>query len=113
MKLADVFSFAIIIPGTRFYCAVKAVDAISEELRLVARQRREALDKKMVSPTQDLLSHLLVTSDASGKFLSEMEIAANILLLLFASHDTTTSAITCALKYLAELPQVYRMVLKG
>ncbi|KAJ7005325.1 hypothetical protein NC653_009968 [Populus alba x Populus x berolinensis] len=91
LKLADVFikgviSFAINIQGTRFYRAVKAVDATSEELRFVARQRREALDRKTVSPTQDLLSHLLVTSDASGKFLSEMEIAANILLLLFAKR---------------------------
>ncbi|KAJ6430770.1 hypothetical protein OIU84_018311 [Salix udensis] len=110
--LRGVISFAINIPGTRFHCAVKAADAIREELRLLARQRREALDKKMASPTQDLLSHLLVTSYAGGKFLSELEIVDNILLLLFASHDTTTSAITCVMKYLAELPEVYRMVLK-
>lgn len=111
--LKGVISFAINIPGTRFHCAVKAADAIREELRLLARQRREALDKKMASPTQDLLSHLLVTSYAGGKLLSELEIVDNILLLLFASHDTTTSAITCVMKYLAELPEVYRMVLKG
>ncbi|KAJ6694585.1 CYTOCHROME P450 26 [Salix koriyanagi] len=110
--LKGVISFAINIPGTRFHCAVKAADAIREELRLLARQRREALDKKMASPTQDLLSHLLVTSYAGGKFLSELEIVDNILLLLFASHDTTTSAITCVMTYLAELPEVYRMVLK-
>jgi cytochrome P450 family 26 subfamily A len=67
----------------------------------------------MASPTQDLLSHLLVTSDASGKFLSETEIVDNILLLLFASHDTTTSVITCVMKYLAELPEVYQTVLRG
>ncbi|KAG5250133.1 beta-amyrin oxidase [Salix suchowensis] len=84
--LKGVISFAINIPGTRFHCAVKAADAVREELRLLARQRREALDKKMASPTHDLLSHLLVTSYAGGKFLSELEIVDNILLLLFAKQ---------------------------
>lgn len=110
--LKGVIHFPINIPGTRFYRASKAADAIKEELRLISRRRRAALDKKMASPTQDLLSHLLVTSDASGKFLSETEIVDNILLLLFASHDTTTSVITCVMKYLAELPEVYQTVLR-
>jgi len=111
--LKGVIHFPINIPGTRFYRASKAADAIKEELRLISRRRRAALDKKMASPTQDLLSHLLVTSDASGKFLSETEIVDNILLLLFASHDTTTSVVTCVMKYLAELPEVYQTVLRG
>ncbi|CAK7339074.1 unnamed protein product [Dovyalis caffra] len=110
--LKGVIHFPVNIPGTRFHHASKAADAIKEELRSIARHRRAALDQKIVSPTQDLLSHLLVTADASGKFLSESEIVDNILLLLFASHDTTTSVITCVMKYLAELPEVYKMVLR-
>jgi cytochrome P450 family 26 subfamily A len=54
-----------------------------------------------------------VTADESGKLLSESEIVDNMLMLLFASHDTTTSAMTCVMKYLAELPEVYEMVLRG
>jgi cytochrome P450 family 26 subfamily A len=80
---------------------------------LIARRRREALDKKMESHRKDLLSHLLVTTDASGKLLSESEIVDNMLMLLFVSHETTTSAMTCVIKYLAEMPEVYEMVLRG
>ncbi|XP_011048247.1 PREDICTED: beta-amyrin 28-oxidase-like [Populus euphratica] len=110
--LKGVIHFPIYVPGTPFYRASKAADAIKEELRLIARKRREALDKKMESHRKDLLSHLLVTTDASGKLLSESEIVDNMLMLLFASHDTTTSAMTCVMKYLAELPEVYQMVLR-
>ncbi|XP_052308844.1 beta-amyrin 28-monooxygenase isoform X4 [Populus trichocarpa] len=110
--LKGVIHFPIYVPGTPFYRASKAADAIKEELRLIARRRREALDKKMESHRKDLLSHLLVTTDASGKLLSESEIVDNMLMLLFASHDTTTSAMTCVMKYLAELPEVYEMVLR-
>lgn len=70
------------------------------------------LDKKMESHRKDLLSHLLVTTDASGKLLSESEIVDYMLMLLFASHDTTTSAMACVMKYLAELPEAYEMVLR-
>ncbi|KAJ6714183.1 CYTOCHROME P450 26 [Salix viminalis] len=107
-----VIHFPINIPGTRFYSASKAANEIKKELRLIARQRRDALDKKIASPGQDLLSHLLLSTDAGGRFLSESEIVDNLLLLLFASHDTTTSVITCVIKYLAELPEVFEMVLR-
>lgn len=76
-------------------------------------ERRVALEEKTASATQDPLSHLLVTADASGRFLTEMEIIDNILLLLFAGHDTTASAITLLIKYLGELPEVYAKVLRG
>ncbi|KAF2314570.1 hypothetical protein GH714_027697 [Hevea brasiliensis] len=105
-------SFPINIPGTRFYRAMKAANVIRKELKLIVRQRREALEKKIVSPPQDLLSYLLVNADTSGKFLSEIEIIDNILLLLFAGHDTSRSALTLLMKYLAEMPQVYAKVLQ-
>ena len=111
--LKGVIHFPIYIPGTTFYRASKSGDALKEEIRLVARQRRAALDKKMESHRKDLLSHLLVTADESGKLLSESEIVDNMLMLLFVSHETTTSAMTCVIKYLAEMPEVYEMVLRG
>ncbi|RVX12761.1 Cytochrome P450 716B2 [Vitis vinifera] len=97
----------------KIYYATKAANAIREELRVMPMERRVALEEKTASATQDLLSHLLVTADASGRFLTEMEIIDNILLLLFAGHDTTASAITLLIKYLGELPEVYAKVLRG
>ncbi|EEF42996.1 cytochrome P450, putative [Ricinus communis] len=106
------FDFPINMPGKRFYSFMKAASAIKEDLKLIARERKEALDKKLVSPTQDLLSLLLVTADTSGRFLSETEIVDNILALLFAGHDTSRSARTLLMKCLGELPEVYAKVLK-
>ncbi|KAK9274257.1 hypothetical protein L1049_019071 [Liquidambar formosana] len=110
--LKGVIDLPINLPGTTFYHAMRAANAIREELQVIATQRRVDLEEKKASPKQDLLSHLLATADASGKFLTEMEIIDNILLLLFAGHDTTRSAITLLMRYLGDLPQVYEKVLK-
>ncbi|XP_070012371.1 beta-amyrin 28-monooxygenase-like [Nicotiana sylvestris] len=112
--LKGVLSVALNFPGTRFYHAKKATNAIRKELILIVKQRREALEQKLlVSPPQDLLSHLLLFPDENGKFMSELELANNILLLLFAGHDTTSVTLTLVMKYLGELPHVYDKVLQA
>ncbi|KAK9273508.1 hypothetical protein L1049_018318 [Liquidambar formosana] len=103
--------FPISFPGTRFYRAMKAASAIRKELQVIATHKRAALEQGIVSPSQDLFSHLLATSDENGRFLTEEEIVNNILMLLFAGHDTSSSVITLVMKYLGELPQVYEKVL--
>ncbi|GFP93735.1 beta-amyrin 28-oxidase [Phtheirospermum japonicum] len=110
--LAGLLSIPLNLPGTKFYNAKKATAAIKKELGLIVRQRREALEQKTASPSQDLLSHLLVTPDENGEFMSESVIINNILLLLFAGHDTSTCAITMLMKTLAEHPDVYEKVLR-
>lgn len=110
--LKGVISFPINLPGTRFHRAMKAADAIREELKLIIKKRRVDLEEKRASPTQDLLSYLLVTSDSSGRFLTEKEIIDNILLLLFAGHDTSRSVITSVIQYLGRMPHVYEQVLE-
>ncbi|XP_009617496.1 beta-amyrin 28-monooxygenase-like isoform X1 [Nicotiana tomentosiformis] len=111
--LKGVLSLALNFPGTRFYHAKKATNSIRKELVLIVQQRREALEQKLlVCPPQDLLSHLLLFPDENGKFMSELELANNILLLLFAGHDTTSVTITLVMKYLGELPHVYDKVLQ-
>ncbi|CAK7339073.1 unnamed protein product [Dovyalis caffra] len=97
--LKRVIHFPTNLPGTTCYRAPKAANAIKEEIRLIARQRRAALDKKMESHKKIFYS--------SGKFLSESEIVDNLLLLLLASHDTTTALITCVMMYLGELPEYF------
>lgn len=99
-------------PGTRFYKAMRAAESIRAELRAVLQQRRVALREERASPTQDLLSHLLVTPDENGRFMTEEEIVNNILTLLFAGHDTATSTITLLVKFLGQLPHVYDQVLQ-
>lgn len=111
--LKGVISIPVSIPGTRFHQAIWATEAVRKELLMIVRERRVALEKKKASPTQDLLSHLLTCPDENGKFMSEMEITNNIILLLFAGHDTSSVALTLLMKKLAELPEVYDKVLQG
>ncbi|KAL8246387.1 hypothetical protein R6Q59_007603 [Mikania micrantha] len=100
------------VPGTRFYSAKKAAAAIRTKLATIIKARRAELQEGKASPSQDLLSHLLTSSDENGTYLTEMEIANSILLLLFAGHDTSASSITLLMKTLGEHPDVYDKVLK-
>uniref|UniRef100_A0A1W7HBW4 Cytochrome P450 n=1 Tax=Scoparia dulcis TaxID=107240 RepID=A0A1W7HBW4_SCODU len=109
--LKGLISVPVNFPGTRFYKAKKATSAIKKLLQEIVRQRRADLEKKVAIPTQDLLSHLLVSPDENGKFMSESVIVNNILMLLFAGHDTSSVAITMLMKNLAQLPDIYEKVL--
>nr|AHF22082.1 CYP716D22 [Artemisia annua] len=110
--LKGIIELPIDFPGTRFYSSKKAAAAIRTELKTLINARRVALAEGKATSSQDLLSHLLTSSDEDGKYLTEMEIANNILLLLFAGHDTSTCSITLLMKRLAEHPAVYDKVLK-
>ncbi|KAJ0818470.1 putative cytochrome P450 [Helianthus annuus] len=106
-------SLPIDIPGTQFYRGKRAAIAIKKQLIMIINQRKLTLKQENASSFEDLLSHLLLNSDENGRFLSEMEIANNILLLLFAGHDTSAVSITLLVKCLGEHPDVYKNVLKA
>ncbi|MED6124137.1 hypothetical protein PIB30_056226 [Stylosanthes scabra] len=110
--LKGLVGFPINLPGTRFHQAMKAANEIRQEIRNIIKQRKLDLEqKRLVSPSQDILSHLLVTPDSNGRFLTEIEIMDNILLLLFAGHDTSRSTLSSLMRYLAQFPHVYDKVL--
>ncbi|RWR75736.1 beta-amyrin 28-oxidase-like protein [Cinnamomum micranthum f. kanehirae] len=108
------FGFPLNLPGMRLYRSMRAAEAIRKDLYFLIQQKRVALLEKAVSSpeTQDLLSYLIVTTDEEGRFMTQREIVDNILVLLFAGHDTSSSTLALVLKYLAEMPHVYNEVLK-
>ena len=106
--LKGIISIPINFPGTRFWKGKIATRAIKEELLKIVRARKVSSEQKV-----DLLSHLLNTPDENGKYMSESVIVNNILMLLFAGHDTSSVAITIAMKWLAERPDIYDNVFKG
>lgn len=61
----------------------------------------------------DLISHLMDVRGEDGKGLTDVEIADNILLLMDAGHDTSSSTMMMLVKYLAESPECYERVLAG
>lgn len=110
--IKGVISIPLNFPGTRFFKANRATASIRKELQMIVRKRRVELEQKTVLASQDLLSHLLANPDENGCFMPESVIINNILLLLFAGHDTSSSAIMMLIKYLAELPEIYEQVLQ-
>ncbi|XP_058228076.1 beta-amyrin 28-monooxygenase-like [Rhododendron vialii] len=108
--VAGIFSVPIDLPGTPFNRAIKASNFIRTELVAIIKQRNLDLAEGKASPTQDILSHMLSTSDENGKFMHEADIADKILGLLIGGHDTASSSCASIVKFLAELPEVYEGV---
>ncbi|KAK6272847.1 hypothetical protein POUND7_009930 [Theobroma cacao] len=109
---SGIISLPIDLPGTPFNRGIKASNFIRKELVKIIKQRKVDLAEGKASPTQDILSHMLLTSDENGQFMNEMDIADKILGLLIGGHDTASAACTFIVKYLAELPHMYEEVYK-
>ncbi|XP_048137011.1 beta-amyrin 28-monooxygenase-like [Rhodamnia argentea] len=108
--LRGVVDLPLNVPGTNFYRSKKAADSIRKELRVLVKQRRAELEKKTASPSQDIMTHLIANGDENGKLMPEAEIINNMMNLLFAGHDTSSSTLVLIIKYLSELPHVLEKV---
>lgn len=104
----------------------KARKLLNETLRRVIEDRRredggEELGGKKITSRRGrggLLEVLMGANNASDKGsinvvqqLSDVQIADNIIGVIFAAHDTTASALTWALKYLHDNPDVLQAVM--
>ncbi|XP_074268307.1 beta-amyrin 28-monooxygenase-like [Silene latifolia] len=110
--MSGIYSIPIDLPGTPFNRGIKAVTVLVRELREIIKQRKLDLADNKASPTQDILSHMLLTSNEDGRFMNELDIANNILGLLVGGHDTVSAVCTFIVKFLAELPHIYDAVYK-
>ncbi|BAY31835.1 cytochrome P450 [Nostoc carneum NIES-2107] len=87
------------LPFTTFGKAVAARNQILEYLSDFIKQRQQ-------NPTKDVLSLLIQSKDEDGNSMSERELIAQAVLLLFAGHETTTSMLTWLCAELALHPDV-------
>ncbi|XP_073051450.1 beta-amyrin 28-monooxygenase-like [Primulina eburnea] len=110
--VSGLISMPIELPGTQFFKAMQASRFLRKELVSIIKQRKIDLSEGKALPTQDILSHMLLTSDENGGFMHEMDVANKILGLLIGGHDTASSACTFVVKYLSELPRIYQGVYK-
>nr|AXH01350.1 CYP716A261 [Eschenbachia blinii] len=107
-----ILSIPIDLPGTSFRKGINSANFIRKELIAIIQQRKTDLESGKASPTQDILSHMLLYKDEDGKSMEEYDIADKILGLLIGGHDTASSACAFVVKYLAELPEIYEGVYK-
>ncbi|MEM9952354.1 MAG: cytochrome P450 [Chloroflexota bacterium] len=67
----------------------------------------DAIDERRKNPTNDALGLLVQTQDEEGNFLSNEELQAQTLLLLFAGHETSASMLTSLAMMLPQNPHVW------
>jgi cytochrome P450 len=81
----------------------RALAARAELLRYIDH----AIEHRRAHPTNDALSLLIQTRDEDGNALTNQELQAQTLLLLFAGHETSASMLTSLAFALAQNPAVW------
>lgn len=112
--LEGVFAAPFSFPGSKFSRAKKAREDIDKMLVEIIRQKREEMEKQQekVEEEEGILLSRLVAAMIRGE-ISEAEVADNIVLLVFAAHDTTSFAIAMTFRMLAHHPNCYAALQKG
>ncbi|MEM6255038.1 MAG: cytochrome P450 [Cyanobacteria bacterium P01_D01_bin.156] len=98
---AGLFSLPLALPWTRFGKAKQARKQLLVLLEEIIRQRQQSSDLG-----NDALSLLIQAKDEDGNGLSIDELKDQVLLLLFAGHETLTSALASFCLLVAQHPQV-------
>ncbi len=95
------FSLTIPLPWSKFSQAVRCRDALLKQIEQIVTQRQA--DGNLGS---DVLGMLLQATDESGDRLSLAELKDQVLVLLFAGHETITSALASFGFLIAQYPAV-------
>ncbi|MEG4840425.1 cytochrome P450 [Microcoleus sp. B9-D4] len=99
------FSIPLDVPWTKFGKAKNSRKLLLAELEKIIRDRQQATPSG-----NDALSLLISARDDEGNSLSLDELKDQVLLLLFAGHETLTSAIASFCLLLAQHPDVMAKV---
>jgi cytochrome P450 len=95
------FTIPLRLPGTKFNQALNYRKKLLNQIETIIRQRQQQPE-----PGEDALGLLLQAKDEDGNSLSVDELKEQILLLLFAGHETLTASITAFCLLLAQHPDV-------
>lgn len=99
------FTIPLALPWTKFGRALRCREQLLSQIEEIVRQRQQ-----QPASDRDALGLLLQARDEEGNSLSLAEIKEQVLLLLFAGHETLTSAIASLCTLLAQNPRVLAAV---
>lgn len=102
---AGLFSLFIPLPGTTFSKALRSREGLLKLIEKIILQRQQ-----QGNLGEDALGILLQARDEDGNSLSLDELKDQILLLLFAGHETLTSAIASFCLLTAQHPEVLEKI---
>lgn len=98
---AGLFAFSPPLPWTKLGRALRSRQQLLDQLEAIIRQRQQELHTN-----EDALSLLLLARDEQGNSLSLEELKDQVLMLLFAGHETLTSALASFCLLLSQHPLV-------
>lgn len=98
---AGLFTLPIRLPWTRFGKALKCREKLLVKIEAIIKERQQQPNSH-----QDTLGLLLDAKDEEGNGLSIEELKDQILTLLFAGHETLTSALSSLCLLLAQNPDI-------
>ena len=81
---------------------------VDELIYAEIKERRAAQNQNHT----DLLSLLIEATDEEGQSMTDLELRDELMTLLFAGHETTTSTLTWALYWVHYLPEIKKKLLK-
>ncbi|CBI38770.3 unnamed protein product, partial [Vitis vinifera] len=99
--LDGLISFPLNIPGTAFHACLKGRENAIKVINNVINERKSS--QKLC---HDFLDFLLEEAKSKDTILNEAIIVDLVFLLLFASYETTSEAITLVMKFLSDHPSV-------
>ncbi|KAL3821368.1 hypothetical protein ACJIZ3_007273 [Penstemon smallii] len=114
--LEGVFATPVNFPGSKFSKAKKARKEIENMLVDVVRKKRNEMENKQgigeeEEEEEGILLSKLVAALIRGE-INELEVVDNVVLLVFAAHDTTSFAIAMVFRMLADHPNCYSKLLE-
>ncbi len=95
------FSIPLNLPWTKFGRAMRARDRLIAEIDQIVAERMQRGE-----PGSDSLGLMLQARDEEGRSLDPQELGEQVLLLLFAGHETLTSALASFCRLTAQHPEV-------
>ncbi|QGZ89282.1 cytochrome P450 [Microcystis aeruginosa] len=104
---AGLFTLPLPLPWTAFGKALRCREELLQAIETIILERQKNDD-----PGQDALAILLQAKDENGQSLSLAELKDQVLLLLFAGHETLTSAIATFCLQMALHPDIFQLVLE-
>lgn len=113
--LEGVFAAPYSFPGSKFSRAKKAREEIEIMLVEIIRKKRKDMEQEgleKVEKEEGILLSKFVAAMIRDE-ITEAEVVDNVVLLVFAAHDTTSFAIAMTFRMLAHHPHCYSLLLKG
>ncbi|XP_047337948.1 cytochrome P450 87A3 [Impatiens glandulifera] len=108
--IKGLISFPLNIPGTAYYRCLQGRKNAMRKLKSLLEQRREIKPRK--EEKIDFFDYVLVELEKEDTVLTEAIALDLMFVLLFASFETTSLAITMAIKFISENPLVLEELTK-